>query len=269
MTASRLTPFDLPEIDEWLSAPATGRGRLPSNEDWRPALGRARQNDPLLRLMRSASDEIGGAHTVDRVLGVPRRRTLCRTGTESTTAYLVLSGSLALALPREQQRRRLIGVVGPGHWIGVFECLSGDSWSADLVGLTQAIVVEVPAGALLTTLRDFVTATAALKPVLADARQAYARRQSLLRVDVATRLAAVLCDLCDDIGRPLPGGGILLAHGLSQSGIAQLAGTTRENASKKLGRFQALGIISVGRHVINVLDEPALRRRAGRCSAAG
>ena len=72
------------------------------------------------------------------------------------------------------------------------------------------------------------------------------------------RIARTLVTLAEGhTGRPI-GRGIQIK--LTHEQLAALAGTSRETTTKILGEFADLGLVSLGRGRVNILDPQQLRR---------
>jgi CRP-like cAMP-binding protein len=82
----------------------------------------------------------------------------------------------------------------------------------------------------------------------------------ILFIDVGARLAKALTDLAGRFGRNTRCG-VVVDHGLSQTQLAEMVGTTRETLNKQLSGFVQLGWLTSepGRFVIRESERLELR----------
>lgn len=85
---------------------------------------------------------------------------------------------------------------------------------------------------------------------------------TLLRSDVAGRVAWQLTRLAQRFGRPVPGG-LLVDHGLTQAELGRLVCSSRESVNKAMIGFATRGWVRLGNKCI-VINEPQRLARRGQ-----
>lgn len=112
--------------------------------------------------------------------------------------------------------------------------------------------------------RSGTTVDRVLLSVLAERNRALtAQVVELLFSPVDQRVCRRLLAFAEAVGAAASGGWVVL----SQSDLATLAGTTRSTVNRALRRAEDAGLVELARGRIRLVDEPALRRRAGTSRA--
>jgi CRP-like cAMP-binding protein len=189
---------------------------------------------------------------------------LLASGEPMTSLYAVLSGRLGvlqtgpIALPG---RPRLREVLGPGQRAGEEQVLA-DRWApADftLQCLTAGLVAVIDADLYCGWCGRVEVALNVMRDLTEQARSRERLRSSWLELDVTARLAALLLDLHERFGGPLPG--------LSQAQIGDLIGARRETVNRVTRTLTDEGLIRTGPRGTELCDVKGLEDRAGRTIA--
>jgi CRP/FNR family cyclic AMP-dependent transcriptional regulator len=188
----------------------------------------------------------------------PGHHVIFREGDESDTCYVVRSGH-ARAI-REHTDGRMIALAhfGPGDIFGELAMFDDESRSATVETLDEVHAIAVAGGDMRRLLRQHpdiaVKLVISLGRRLRDANERLAR-QSFQTVQ--SRVAVVL----DGLVRQAQSEGAQASDVLvtiTQADIAQLAGSSRESASRFLAVLERAGVITQGRGRITVHDPDAL-----------
>lgn len=188
----------------------------------------------------------------------PGHHVIFREGDESDTCYVVRSGH-ARAI-REHADGRMIALAhfGPGDIFGELAMFDDESRSATVETLDEVHAIAVAGGDMRRLLRQHpdiaVKLVISLGRRLRDANERLAR-QSFQTVQ--SRVAVVL----DGLVRQAQSEGAQASDVLvtiTQADIAQLAGSSRESASRFLAVLERAGVITQGRGRITVHDPDAL-----------
>lgn len=175
--------------------------------------------------------------------------------------YILLSGRVAITRRTGGGRGRR-ELIGPGETFGELSVL--DPGPRERTASTMTSVRLAALG------RDAYLAWALVRPHVAERLlRVLARRLrrtddealDLLFVDVGARLAKALTDLTKRFGQPTPQG-IIVDHGLSQTQLAEMVGTSRETLNKQLHSFADRGWLTTGRGTIIVRAPERLEYRA-------
>jgi CRP/FNR family cyclic AMP-dependent transcriptional regulator len=197
-------------------------------------------------------------------VAVPRRfeagEVVFKEGDEGSTCYVVRSGRARAVREHPDGRSITLAHFGPGDIFGEMAMLDGERRSATVESIegTEAIaILSVDMHRLLREYPDIsVKLIAALGRRLRETNDRLAR-QSFQTVQ--SRVATVLAELVATAraGGDNDGDVVIAA---TQAELAQLAGSSRESASRFLAVLERAGIISQGRGKLTVHDAEALGR---------
>ncbi|MDQ6607015.1 MAG: Crp/Fnr family transcriptional regulator [Actinomycetota bacterium] len=199
-------------------------------------------------------------------VAVPRRfgagEVVFREGDESSTCYVVRSG-LARAVTEHSDRRSItLANFGPGDIFGELAMFDNERRSATVETLEDTEAIAILGGDMRRLLREHpdiaVKLVAALGRRLRETNERLAR-QSFQTVQ--SRVASVLARLVATARADGAGhgdGDVLITS--TQADLAQLAGSSRESASRFLAVLERAGIITQGRGRLTVHDAAALER---------
>jgi len=206
---------------------------------------------------------------VSRV-AVPRRyepgSIVLREGDPGDTCYVLQRGRVRVTRQHADGRTITLTNLGPGEIFGELAMFGGEVRSATVEALDEVQAVGILAGDLKRLLNDHPEIAVKLLSALGEKlREANARiaRQSFQKV--SSRVAGVLAELAETGSRsPVRGGADgppreIVVHS-TQADLAQLAGTSREAASRFLATLQRAGVVTTRRGRIVVHDPPALHR---------
>ena len=204
-------------------------------------------------------DEI--THVAD--VAVPRSfrggEVVFREGDDSNTAYVVRSGHARAVREHADGRQITLATFGPGDIFGELAMFDDERRSATVEAIDDLEVLGIPGSdfrSLLTRFPDIAVKLAiALGRRLRDANERLAR-QSFQTVQ--SRVAAVLAQLVDQARSEGAAERDVLVTA-TQTELAQLAGTSRESASRFLAVLERAGVITQGRGRLTVHDPAALQ----------
>ena len=197
-------------------------------------------------------------------VAVPRRfadgQVIFREGDSSDTCYVVRKGH-ARAL-RENVDGRMIALAhfGPGDIFGELAMFDEEKRSATVETLDPVEAIAIAGSDMRRLLREHPDI--AVKLVIALGRRLREANERLTRQSfqtVQSRVAGVLGRLVEQARAEGAGATDVLVQ-VTQAEIAQLAGSSRESASRFLAVLERAGIITQGRGRITVHDPEALKR---------
>jgi CRP/FNR family cyclic AMP-dependent transcriptional regulator len=205
----------------------------------------------------------------------PAGSIILREGDPGDTCYILRSGEARVIRQHADGRAITLTNLGPGEIFGELAMFDGEVRSATVEAVADVRAVAILAGDLKRLLGEHPEiAVKLLGALAARLRETNARiaRQSFQKV--SSRVAGVLVELAEtgtrtgvekrETERPGvegPGGaaGEVIVRS-TQADLAQLAGTSREAASRFLATLQRAGILTTKRGRIVVHDPPALHR---------
>jgi CRP/FNR family transcriptional regulator len=181
-----------------------------------------------------------------------------REGDDSDTCYVVRSGHARAVREHADGRQITLATFGPGDFFGELAMFDDERRSATVEAVDALDVLGIPGvdmRALLTRHPEI-----AVKLVIALGRRLRAANERLARQSfqtVQSRVAAVLAQLVEQARAEGAGERDILLTA-TQAELAQLAGSSRESASRFLAVLERAGVISQGRGRLTVHDPAAL-----------
>lgn len=222
--------------------------------------------DTLALLRRVPVFSALGEEELGRVaeVTVPRRfepgEAVFREGDEGDTCYLVRSGRVRAIREHTDGRSITLATFGPGDIFGELAMFDNERRSASIESIEDTEAIAILGADMRRLLREHpdiaVKLVAALGRRLRETNERLAR-QSFQTVQ--SRVAAVLAQLVEAERASGRGDGDVLITS-TQSDLAQLAGSSRESASRFLAVLERAGIITQGRGKLIVHDADALDR---------
>jgi CRP/FNR family transcriptional regulator, cyclic AMP receptor protein len=197
-------------------------------------------------------------------VAVPRRfaagQVIFREGDESDTAYVVRSGHARAV--REHPDGRVISLAhfGPGDIFGELAMFDDERRSATVETLDEVQALAILGADMRRLLREHPDI--AVKLVVALGRRLRMANDRLARQSfqtVQSRVATVLGDLVRQARAEGAGAQDVLVR-TTQADIAQLAGSSRESASRFLAVLERAGVVTQGRGRVTVHEPDALAR---------
>jgi len=197
-------------------------------------------------------------------VAVPRRfeagEIVFNEGDEGSTCYIVRSGRARAVRAHADGRSITLAHFGPGDIFGEMAMLDGERRSATVESIEATDAIAILSADMHRLLREYpdisVKLIAALGQRLRETNERLAR-QSFQTVQ--SRVAAVLGELVSTARAEGQAEGDVVITS-TQAELAQLAGSSRESASRFLAVLERAGIISQGRGRLTVHDADALGR---------
>jgi CRP/FNR family transcriptional regulator, cyclic AMP receptor protein len=226
----------------------------------------ARVDEIVSLLAKVPVFEAMGPEDLRRVaeVAVPRRfaagQIIFREGDASDTCYVVRSGHARAVRENVDGRAIALAHFGPGDIFGELAMFDAELRSATLEALDDLEAIAIAGSDMRRLMREHAEMSAKLAIALARRlREANERLSRQSFQTVQSRVAGVLFDLVEQ------------AHGegagprdvelkVTQAKIAELAGSSRESASRFLAVLERAAIITQGRGRILVHDPEALKR---------
>jgi CRP/FNR family transcriptional regulator, cyclic AMP receptor protein len=188
-----------------------------------------------------------------------RGEVIFREGDSGDTCYLLRSG--AVVLTREHQDGRMVALaeLRAGALFGELAMFRGETRSATAEAIEATTAVALLAGDVQRLIRR--NPALALKLLAALAERVSRTNERLLQQSfqtVAGRVAsAVLAQVVARQAEGAPEGDVLIRS--TQAEIANLAGTSRESASRFLATLERAGVVTLGRGKVTVHEPERLR----------
>jgi len=197
-------------------------------------------------------------------VAVPRRfepgQAVFREGDSSDTCYVVREGQARAIRSHGDGRTITLATFGPGDIFGELAMFEDERRSATVEAVEPTSVVGV-LGPDMRRLMDEHPAIAT-RLVIALGRRLREMNERLSRQSfqtVQSRVAVVLSQLVEQAAAAGNGDEDVLVTA-TQADLAQLAGSSRESASRFLAVLERAGVISQGRGRLTVHDAEALKQ---------
>jgi len=197
-------------------------------------------------------------------VAVPRRfpahHIIFREGDASDTCYVVRSGHARAIREHADGRTISLAHFGPGDIFGELAMFDDERRSATVETLDDVEAMAILGADMRRLLREH--SDIAVKLVIALGRRMRAANERLARQSfqtVQSRVAVVLTGLVEQARHEGAGERDVLVK-MTQADIAQLAGSSRESASRFLAVLERAGLITQGRGRITVHDPDGLGR---------
>ena len=181
-----------------------------------------------------------------------------REGDDSDTCYVVRSGHARAVREHGDGRQITLATFGPGDFFGELAMFDNERRSATIEAVDALGVLGIPGVDMRSLLSRHPEI--AVKLVISLGRRLRAANERLARQSfqtVQSRVAAVLTQLVDQARSEGAGERDVLVTA-TQAELAQLAGSSRESASRFLAVLERAGVITQGRGRLTVHDPAAL-----------
>jgi CRP/FNR family transcriptional regulator len=183
-----------------------------------------------------------------------------REGDGSDTCYVVRAGHARAVRAHPDGRTITLANFGPGDIFGELAMFDDERRSATVEAIDDVEAIAILGADMRRILRDH--SDISLKLVVSLGRRLRETNERLIRQSfqtVQSRVATVLAQLVVNAqAEGAEGHDVLLT--VTQADIAQLAGSSRESASRFLAVLERAGVLEQGRGRIVVTDPEALRR---------
>jgi CRP/FNR family cyclic AMP-dependent transcriptional regulator len=197
-------------------------------------------------------------------VAVPRRfpagQVIFREGDASDTCYIVRTGHARAVRENVDGRAIALAHIGPGDIFGELAMFDAERRSATLEALDGLDAIAIAGSDMRRLMRQHAEMSAKLAIALARRlREANERLSRQSFQTVQSRVAGVLTRLVEQ-AQGEGAGPRDVELKVTQAEVAQLAGSSRESASRFLAVLERAGIITQGRGRIVVHDPEALQR---------
>jgi len=175
--------------------------------------------------------------------------------------YLLLDGRIRISCESISGRDITLCFLKDGGFFGEMALLDGEPRSATAYAESNGTLLVLRRADFQRFLNEVPGAGISLLAFLSRRlRKANDRIQDFALLTVRERLAALLSDLAEREGEPVPDHpGVLLPPTVSHRALAGLLGTSRETVSRMYGEFKELGLVEQNGRRIMVLDLEGLR----------
>ncbi|HEV7186942.1 MAG TPA: Crp/Fnr family transcriptional regulator [Blastococcus sp.] len=180
-------------------------------------------------------------------------------GEPSDHLYVVRSGRVRILVQSVHGEDMTLSVLGPGDTIGELSMIDGQPRSASAEALSATELVTLPADDVRAALHaDPVLLLAVAAELASTVRRLTSGTADLVFLDLPRRLAKLLVTEA----REEPAGRLRVDLGMSQSGLADRLGVTRQSLNRALAGLLRRGWITAEDGGFVIPDPTALRQFA-------
>ena len=172
-------------------------------------------------------------------------------GDEGGSMMAVLDGRVRISIASEDGREIVLTIIEPGQVFGEIALLDGRGRTADAYAMGETrLQVLYMRDAIPVLERDPKLAVRLLQILCERVRHANDICESVVFLDLPTRLARLLLQLDRTHGQPVPGGRRIGIR-LSQAEMGNLVAASRETVNKQLKQWEAEGVLALDHgHVV-------------------
>jgi len=182
-------------------------------------------------------------------------------GDPGRSLCLIDSGHVKIVSVSEQGQEAMLAVMGTGEFFGELALFDDVPHSADVVAMETTQTLNLAREDFFAIIDHYPAVSRQIFSVLASQiRRLTNGVGDMIFLNLDARIAKRLLELAHSHGVDVPEGR-RIELSLSQAELGSMVGATRESVNQCLRRFQAAGLILLGRQRITVVKAAALRRR--------
>jgi len=173
-----------------------------------------------------------------------------------SSVYFVLSGWLKIRTYNADGREITLNIVGRGEIVGEMAALEQAPRSTDVLSLTPATIVNIPADDFVRLLKTEPLAGMRLAQLMARRLRQVNRRLRLRESNSASRVADTLLFLVEGQGKTVSTG--IEIPNLPHRELSSMSGLARETVTRVLAKMQTAGLIDRHQDILLIPDVAAL-----------
>ncbi len=175
--------------------------------------------------------------------------------------FVIISGKVKVVRVGDDGREVILSILGESDFFGEMAILDGLARSASVVAIQTSELFMIHRRDFLKLLHDFPSvAIALLKELTMRLRKADAQIMSLSLKDASGRVANVILQLADDIGK-IRRGRVEIDELPIQQDLANMAGSSRETISRMIHAFIREGYLELERGKLIINDYEKFKAR--------
>lgn len=176
---------------------------------------------------------------------------------------VLLEGLLKLTKATGDGRETLLEIRGRGDVIGELSAVDDEPRSATGTVVVDAKLLVIPVDAFRSALLEYPMMSRAVMCTLAQRlREASERQLEMGTSDALARVCRRLVELAQLLGVDIEAKTVVFHSPISQQGLAEWAGVSRDAVVRSLKTLRTLDLIATGRNRYEILDYEALRARS-------
>lgn len=186
----------------------------------------------------------------------PANQTILLENDWGSSVYFVLSGWLKIRTYNADGREITLNIVGRGEIVGEMAALETAPRSTDVLSLTPATIVNIPAEDFVRLLKTEPLAGMRLAQLMARRLRQVNRRLRLRESNSASRVADTLLFLIEGQGTTVSTG--IEIPNLPHRELSSMSGLARETVTRVLAKMEMAGLIDRSNDLLLIPDVSAL-----------
>lgn len=217
------------------------------------------------RLLRELDDrQMAELVGLGRIHRVGAESVVFSKGDPGSCLYAILRGQIAIHTSSVDGKVMLLNILDPGDVLGEIALLDGKPRSAGATAIRPSELFRVDRTDFIPFLERHPPLCIRMMAVLCERlRWVSDNIEDAIFRDVPRRLARRLLLLAESYGQPTTDGGIRITQPVSQEGLANMLGVTREIVNKSLKALKNADAITYTKGFIVLTDVELVRRMAG------
>lgn len=198
------------------------------------------------------------------VINLPERKTLIEAGGAPDGCYWLEDGLMKGVMATHLGDERIVELLGPGSTIGAISLVDGLPQSVTVQAITRCRLIFVPRRVFLDCMQDFPEMiTYAATAIAAHFRRTGEKTATDSFFPARARVARALLQFAEYFGdSTAPPHLLIINRSFRKSDVAALAHVARENASRILGSWIRMNVISVPSPTVWVMSRSTMEREA-------
>ena len=206
-------------------------------------------DDDLVKFLEISSDKTYRKNEV-----------IFRADDPGSSLFILKSGSVKISICDSEGNEDILKIIYPYDFFGEMSLLDGQHRSATVTALEKSIALIIKRDNFINLIKKYPNIALNMLAILSRRiRRTDEKIWSLRFSDAYGKLAKVLLDVSDENG-VRENNSIVINLGLRRQDLADLAGVSRETATRILNEFQKSGSIKVEKRKITILNESILKR---------
>lgn len=154
--------------------------------------------------------------------------------------FIISTGKVKVVRTDDNGKEVILSILGPGDFFGEMSLLDGLPRSATVVSLDESELFIIHRRDFLNLLESTPqVGTSLLRELTRRLRKADEQIENLSLKDAVGRVATVILQLADDVGK-IKRGEVIIEDFPVQQDLANMAGTSRETISRTIHQFMRL-----------------------------
>lgn len=192
-----------------------------------------------------ADDQLKGLAALTRLITLRPDQALFRQNDKPDGCYALVEGTVKVSIVSSGGDEALLAILGEGDIIGEMGMVDGEPRSATISALKRCKVAFLPAAGFRRFADDNPSVYQHMLTILSKRLRASNDRLAAQQMlPLSGRLARLFLKLSDGFGQPLDGGRMLIKQTFTQSDLARMTGSARENVNRQINQWQRKAIVS-------------------------